>query len=297
MRSAAHVDALNDIFSGKANILTYGLTLAAKIDITLEILHDYNNTLGSNPLFQAWLAACQNQNRIITNDINDAPRKVRGTPIDIRKYAAASYFSGGCLISSNTWPLANRVPALSSIGTKLINVALPPPTDIPGDNPIASINLQHGGNTSFNVLNDYIKPEEIVVVYDKYINAASMELLQNIATLLEPGCTIKVFTTHISNSCLTTAVIIQKLKITNPRITIVCEEVSLAFRKKVHDRYIFCGNRLQISFTRGLDCFGPRNRHGVHSNHLSDVVIHTTNISNILNIETMAGGIHPVFCK
>lgn len=294
MRAAAHVEAMTAIFAGTAHPLTASTVTSAKIGITPSILQDYNRLLGKNPLFQAWFSAAQIANRLVLRNPSESPKIISDLKDAELNYATAGYFSGGNLFVSAETGKSLEIEKLSQIGILISDIGSPTGTHISGDNPIVTIGLANGGDMDFSVLLRFIRAEDSVVIYDKYINEAGVQLLEYIAQEMPQTGTLKIFTTHLGKNCLHTNDISTRLSAVKKRLTVECHEVSQAFHRLAHDRYIFCGNRLQIVFTAGIDCFGAKNSGGKRNNKQSKISVYALDTENILSIQAKDGSVHPV---
>ncbi len=296
MRCAAHVDALVSVFTGTANPLTAGVITSSKIGTTSKILADYTAALGKNPLYQAWMAAAQSANRIVPHNIVGAPNSLSAISIDIRDYVAASYFSGSNISVDEKSFEATEKSALSNLGISMFDVNVALSGHIPGDNPIATINLDNNGTVDFDILTRYIIPEDHVVIYDKYIDTAGLEFVCHVAKTLRPSSHLKVFTTSLGKTCKRANAIAAAAKKSNAHVIVECNEVSTMFRQQTHDRYMFCGNRIQVVFSAGIGVFGIKNSAGQRVNKESKISVYEVPGTRTLKIEDVAGNLVEVCC-
>lgn len=294
MRSAAHVDALFEVFHGRAHPITGSAVMSAKIAVTGKLLSEYISRLSGNINFQTWLTAAQTQNRLILRPRADAPKKISSSTCAEADYLAASYFSGGNIFIANSSCQSINLQELTDIGVIQHAVENEISGHLGGDNPISTINLQSNGSVEPSILDRFFLAEDEVVVYDKYINTLSMNLIEHIAKLLPDNASLKVFTSTLGKTCLKPNNILNKIKLVNNKIQASCAEVSVPFRKLAHDRYIFCGNRIQMVFTVGLDSFGSIGSDGKRRNRKSKISIYALDDTNHLNIEDIQGNIQPV---
>jgi len=293
MRSAVHVSALSHVFSNGPTSVVSGAVTASLIYVTHDILVEYENGLEGNTSYMAWFACMQSENRILLTSMNNASSVVKGLVSPLQDYAAASYLAGGSIFTSSNWPCVVGSADLKRLGVKEISVNNSM-GKIFGDNPVEYISLAAGGQDNFSIIDRYFLAEDEIVVYDKYVNQNSMDFLLHIVSKMASGSTLRVFTTNLpGNNRVFVPQILSTLAAANPNVSVFCDEVSVAFRQLVHDRYIFCGRRLQMIFSAGLDCFGPLVSN-VRVNKLSDISIYSVDGNNILNIESMSGSVHSV---
>lgn len=293
MRCSAHVLALRAIFEARAHPVTGAAVLAAKLGVTAELLSEYASALGRNPNYQAWFAAAHAANRVLVFDPSIAPSRFSHLRADSHHYGVAGYFSGGHLFADGVSPSCLDCVSLRELGVVVQDVAAGPAADIPGDNPVFTAVLKNGGDVDFAVLDRFIAPEEHVIVYDKYIKESGMQLIEYIASGLNAGARLDVRTTSLGGSkCKAPAEILLRIGACNPGLQTTCKLVSIDFRRKAHDRYVFFGARLQAVFTAGLDCFGEVDQSsGRRSNILSKINVYSLEAADSLNIESDDGSI------
>lgn len=292
MRAAVQWQALAAIFNGRCDHVTTGAVLSSKIAVTAGILGLYEQNLGANPTFQAWFASAS-QGRISLHLPSLAPRKVKAVDLVSNGYSTAAYFGSSSLFAHPPDISDAAVQALESVGTRLIPVTKRIDFPIEGDNPVFTIATESMGTADFGCLDRFLAPEDSVVIYDKFINSKSIQLLEHIARILAPASTLRVFHTFRTGAnLLDTATIFTRLTAANSAITVDCKKVSDAFKKLEHDRYIFLGERLQIVFSAGLDCFGEANAtNGKRNNRRSKITFYDVTGGENLQIEGDDGSI------
>lgn len=259
MRLAIHSQALKDIFEGKCNPLTQNIILASKISITPEILNQYTILLGSDEFYKTWFASNSHAKRFSINFADQTPNLVKTADLSCDGYGAASYYGASNLVAENTHLTTTTISTLSEIGVELISIKNTIHTNIHGDNPFHTMGLKKSGTADFTIFDKYLHPEDSIVIYDKFINNESTELIEHIAKKLSAGSKLKIFHSSILGpNLLSSAAILARVQTANSSIVVSCEVCTKSFTSGTHDRYIFLGNRIQIVFTAGLDCFGKK---------------------------------------
>lgn len=257
MRLAVHSHALLDVFGGVCDPIATALILSSRIAVTTQVLQQYQAALGSHPGYQAWFTSAQMANRLTIHLPQLAPAVVRTCDAATDGYGTPAYFAGSKLVAEAAKLSATENAALVAIGIIPTSPHAASAGTVHGDNPLFTIVTKANGNDGFGWIDRLVIPEQEIVIYDKYINAASLELLQHIASKMGSGGDLKVYHSNTTGShLLTDAQIVAGLSSANAAINLTCKTVSPAFAKQEHDRYIFLGKRLQIVFTVGLDCFG-----------------------------------------
>lgn len=290
MRCSVHADALKSVFDGLANVITAPSVLSAKLGVTQEIVQNYHLILGENQHFQAWFAAAQIQNRLLIRSTHEAPSTLNVLDGEARFYGVASYFSASRLfLNSDARISAAEREAFFRLGIDVLNPCEPLNPAILSENPVASLSFFANGRVDFDVFDSLIAAEEKIVFYDKYIDESGLQLIEHVVSRLPSNSLIYVRTTSLGANCKSVREIDARIKAANPSVISCCKEVSVNFRKRAHDRYLFLGNRLQVVFTAGIGCFGLRNNAGERSNKQSKINVYSIDGGAILDIEASDG--------
>lgn len=296
MKTAVQSEALAAIFNGQCDAIMMGAVLSSKISVTPRVLEQYDQELGSNLQFQAWFTSACN-GRLSLNLPSLSPHSVKAVDSVTDGYGTASYFGGSNLVAHFPDLSAPAALGFESIGTRVISVTKRVDFPIEGDNPVFTIGTESNGALDFDVLDRFLVPEESIVIYDKFINDTSIQLLEHIAKKLRVGASMRVFHTVQpgGRNLLHTSDIYTRLSAANSDITVECKQCSLQFKRLEHDRYVFLGNRLQIVFSAGLDCFGMINpATGRRTNRRSKISFYDVTGGEDLRIEGDDSSIHVV---
>lgn len=296
MKIAIHHNTLKKITNGEVDQLVTHFALSSKVSVTPSILATYQQLLSHNPIFTSWFSAALSHRRIDVANPSESPTQVKSADLHTNEYGSASYFAGSHLLLSAGDFDENATSSLQSIGTTFIFSNSTLPNEVQGDNPFRVVNTKTNGTIDFNILDQYIRPEDTITIYDKYINNTSIELIKHIARQLKPNSTLLIYHADISKSNLLSSTQIKSLTTAaNPQISVTCQHCSKQFAKDNHDRYIFFGNRCQATFTAGLDCFGLLNTTtGKRSNRKSTIAFFDTSKAGTLKIEGKNGSQHVV---
>lgn len=291
MKVAIHSMALKEIFEGSCDPVTSSAVLASKISMTLSVLTQYEALLGSDLKYQAWFASLSSANRFSFHMPQHAPPSVQAEEGPSGGYAAASYFGASILVAEQVHLGGPAVAAVAKIGVKLLSARSALTGTHSGDNPFFTIALKATGSEDFDVLDRFLIPEQRVVIYDKYINNISIDLIEHIAKKLPPTAVLEIFhSVHAGNNRLSNADVEARVHAANAAITTTCKTCPTSFTSTQHDRYIFLGNRIQMVFTVGLDCFGPLSgSSGRRVNRLSKIMFFDVTAGEALDIEASDG--------
>jgi hypothetical protein len=290
VKAAVQWQALAAIFDGRCDLVTTSTVLSAKVSITPNILTLYEQNLGADPKFQTWFASAS-QGRFSIHLPSLSPGKVRAIDPISDGYGTAAYFGCSSFFAHLPDVSAEATQGLESIGTRVISVRRRIDFPIEGDNPVFTIGTETDGTLDFDCLNRFLLPEDNIVVYDKFINTKSIQLLEHIAKTLTPGSILRIFHTYMQGrNLLSSADIFARLIGANSHITIECKTVSNEFKKLEHDRYIFLGSRLQLVFSAGLDCFGDEDlATGKRKNKRSKISFYDVTLGEDLRIDADDG--------
>lgn len=286
MKLAIHSEALKNILEGKSNSYFKNIFFCSKISLTPDVLSQYQNLLGSNHVYMTWFASNTGSNRFSINYPAHAPRLVQAADVTSNGYGTASYYGGSNLVTENKHLTNSAISSLVKIGVELISENANITSNVTGDNPILTVSLKNNSSIDFNILDKYIHPEDNIVVYDKFITNETTELLEYIAKKMPSTSSLKIYHSDARGSKIINNIdIINRVKIANSNINVICEICPKSFTSKMHDRYIFLGNRIQIVFTAGLDCFGIKDLStGLRKNRQSQIIFYDSTDGEHLEI-------------
>jgi hypothetical protein len=277
MRCCAHAKAM-EVFLDDPNLIQ--MLGSSIFGVTTNILDEYNQLLGSHSFFNAWFAHANMNRRLDVFDAqNQASYAFPGLASIKPDYLGAAYFSGMNLLLSTSQVIANVDEATLDnwgIHRHHIETVLGTPFVSFGDNPIYEINFTKGGKLPLKAVSNFCSNEKQLVIYDKYINAKAMHLICDCCKQLDSNATVTVITGKPQAHCLSVIDIKNQLKQILPIATITCEIANTSTLKEHHDRYMFIGERLQMTFSRGLDIFGDIDAHGDMINESGTVSIYST---------------------
>lgn len=270
MQCTAHFKVLEDIFTNKVPQLQSSIILSALFGVTTSILTEYNDNLKSNQFFFDWFSAStQNQRfKTIKNGNNYVFPALAGINPD---HFVAAFYSNLMLIYSTRQVVEGEDKAhLSNWGVATVNATRIPTVNCTGDNPLLCIHLTNGGRKAPNQLKPYLAKEKSIIVYDKFINSKSLDVLKELFNGVDATATVTIVKSDADN-VLNSAVITASLKAVSPSVTVNVHTASKKTSLELHDRYIFVGDRYVIKFTKGIDCFYKER--GVWCNKIGDVIV------------------------
>lgn len=286
MKTAIQWEALAAVFNGECtDPINIAKILAAKISLTSDILKTYESNLERNDHFRSWFrSACSH--RFSIHLPTEAPKIVTNSNLTTENYALAAYFGGSKIIADTSKLKLQTQNTLQALGINITSINQKITEEDYGDTIFEKIHLSNYGSIDFSIFDRYLKIEEDIVIYDKYINGISIQLLEHIAKTMQAGSNLYIYHTHrTGGNLLDSSTISSCLTAANPTINIVCKKCSQNFSKKIHDRYIFLGNRIQIELTVGLACFGGLNAFGKRVNRKSSITISDSSAGEDLVIE------------
>lgn len=268
MRIVYSPDALIDIFTKQLSLNQYelGILNTQKIAINEEILQDYDRSLNGNQHYQDWLASLH-QHRLISkfgdSDDTKAALVLKGKDLD--HYALACYISDQRITSLRacgpwTQPYIDNIHIKKYLSSTHQQI-----------NPYRTLVLDSNGKIGFNIFDKYLSLDANIYLYDQYINKKSCALIDYLARKCSADNYIKVFLFKEDDNCFSVSQLEQKF---NAYKNLKFYRVEASTAARIHDRFINFGQRIQITFSKGLDQFGPifsRNSIAEFSNSDSEI--------------------------
>ncbi|MCY1298196.1 hypothetical protein D9M70_476700 [compost metagenome] len=163
---------------------------------------------------------------------------------------------------------------------------------IPGNEIIFSLKLNSKTAFQPKSIEDFFCNEREIVVYDRYICERSIELLEQLLKKCHQNFSatiISEFETN-RNSLFSADDTRRRLKKSFGHATISCYYPNFKELEDKHDRHIYLGQRIQLTFTSGLDCFG---RSPEWKNSECDIYAHILDHASVIKeypIKTTAAG-------
>lgn len=274
MRISIDAEAISFAFSGE-NQDFEDILRPSIIGINNAIIEDYEKKLiqeGAG-LGKDWLTRIYgNPDRICIVNDDDLNKYGLNAGDLCEAYVGAAYFNGHKLISHN--PPASRTTKANRYGVEVIDPRLKPNIALmDGHRIITNIQLNSKTSHKHAVVRRFFENEIEIVIYDKFIKDASMCLFENIFRQCHPNAKIVLISEFDSTgkSTITKQDAERRIKAVRPHASVHCYYPALRGNDDDHDRHIHIGNRLQMSFTRGTDCFGL---HPNWSNSECDISVH-----------------------
>ena len=293
MKTAIHHLTLKEIITGNLSQRISNTALSSRVSVTPRIVEKYHQNLSGSPLFTSWFTSMMAERRIDIYSPAKSPRNVSQSDTHTDEYGTACYFGGSNILAARTDFDAVGFDAMQKIGARFIFTDTPLPTILPGENPFLVINTKTGGSEDFSILNQFVRPEDCITIYDKFINDISIELIEHLAKQLTDNSSLRIFhfiPNRAGRNLLSTQQINLRIAAANPGINLLVKECSAQFAKDNHDRYMFLGNRCQINFSAGMDCFGSLDpTSGKRRNRKSTITFFDTSRSDLFSITAKDG--------
>lgn len=260
MRIAIDAEALITAFSGE-NFDLEDIIRPSILAITSNIIDDYTNKilLDGSGLGKDWLS------RHLSN-----PEKIRYildeelTHYEILDpkdknldYIGAAFLHGHQLITSSKEP--KLLAKAKDYGVQLRDSknSIPPQT-LPGYSIVFNLLLNSITKHKHIAIRHFFSKEKSIIVYDRYMKESSLCLLEQVLIASHELTNITIISDfeRNQNSIISKATVQQRLSKIKPKAKINCYFPDLKKLDDKHDRHIHLGDRLQLSFSSGIDCFG-----------------------------------------
>lgn len=277
MRIVYSTDALVEIFTKQLSLNQYetGVLNTNKIAVNDEILQDYNKILNGNQYYQDWISGLHHQSLISKFGNSDiANNSLVGNGKDLDHYALASYITDQRITSLKVCGPWNQ-PYIENVHVKKYLSS-----SHQQSNPYKTLVLDDSTKIGFNIFDKYLSLEANVYIYDQYINEKSCALIDYFAKKCKAGNYIKVFLFKEDENCFSVAKLQQIFKEFS---NIKFYRIDASTAAKIHDRFINFGQRIQITFSKGLDQFGPKFSKGKvssYSNNDSEINFYDVHLGN-----------------
>ncbi|MFK7700161.1 hypothetical protein [Pseudomonas caspiana] len=129
-------------------------------------------------------------------------------------------------------------------------------SSLSGHSIIESYLLNSTTNYKHNIVRKYFNQEKQIIVYDRFFKDSSLTFLENVICDAHDDVSITIISEFEKHSLLTKLETADRLKRIKPKASINCYYPDFKELSDKHDRHIHLGNRLQLTFSSGLDCFG-----------------------------------------
>ncbi len=207
---------------------------------------------GERPEFRAWFAYIHDTGRMRLIPAGEVAQFHFPACVD-QEYLIAGFFAAQRHLRAHVLPAA-AVAEFRRFGVQVHDISSP--LRIPfGSGPIKDIVLSPTTAYSPDVVAECFLGERSVVVYDKYINRDSMDVLGRFVRCLCKGATVTILTTDMSIA----AAIEGRRRIAgeNPDLgEFRVKKVDRRTASNSHERHVVVGRRYHLHFTSGLDVFG-----------------------------------------
>lgn len=258
MRLAIDAESLISVFNGDNGNLE-DVIRSSVIAITESILDDYDEKIfrDGSGMTHTWLKRIYesaDRMRTVSNEELDMYGFDLTSDLD-QNYVGASYINGQLLIRENATTTTTTLA--KKYGVKVINKDEKFDfTRLDGNNVIRSHILNSTTKHKHNIIRHYFQQETDIVIYDRYLKESSILLLENVLSNISPTAQVKVISEFEKHGILTPGDVKKRLQKVAPNRNISCYYPDFNELSDKHDRHIHLGQRFQLTFSSGLDCFG-----------------------------------------
>lgn len=275
MRAVIEKDALAEGFAGNLSEV-FVLSQSAVLGVTPEIIKQYMEVGDGVGMFKEWFS------RVFLTETKYflvSPRALQNYKLSkdclLSNYLGAAFHHSGPLITSPGLDFTPLKPDLWGVDViEAGNYKHDPLSNHAGVKVAAIISLAPTGCQSPQLLAKYFARENKVFIFDKNINLAGADLICEFTKYADAACKFVVVSNFkgAGQRGLLDRVQLEKYLNSNKHGgTVEVLQADAKTLRSYHDRFVFLGDRFQLSFSSGLDCFG---RPPSWNNSDGDVVVH-----------------------
>jgi len=281
MRAVIEKEVLQEVFSGAFSEI-FITAHSAVLGVTPAIISEYLNISDGAGMFKEWFdKTFSTQNNYFLVSPDSLSKYELDAACLQSNYVGAAYHNSGPVIAESTSTFNKLAPC--SWGVPIINAKdykFKVSANQAGAKVAEIFSLKPKGTESPEILKKYILKENRIFIFDKSINFSGADFICELTKYCAPRCKIVVMSNF--NSCASRGLmsLLELQKYINSRKVNGTVEVLQASRETIglyHDRFIFLGDRFQISFSSGVDCFG---RPPAWINTDGDITIHCVHNSS-----------------
>lgn len=280
MLLAIHAEALFEMLVSKPVDIFNSPFSHSRIALTVNILDEYEakfaSTVSGKMMYQSFMQAISDRFKSV-----DPQFASLGCTI-ADDYFSASRSGGRYLaLAAGQAPCAASKGILSKIGVR----AGPFPTLFEstansGYKPFESHYLVHGKRNSPDAIGRFFREESRITVYDKYINEASLDLINYAMSLASDACSLVVITSSAGGAMSLRQ--IRRAIVLRGKQSATVDAADNTTIALIHDRHIFVSSDVELHLTRGADCFG---RSPAWVNEAAAVHVYDTSIGSDVTIK------------
>lgn len=281
MRAVIEKEVLQESFSGALSEIFVAAN-SAVLGVTPAILKEYMSISDGAGMFQVWfdkVFSTQNNYCLIS------PESLKKYQLDSEcihsNYIGAAFHHSGPIITKSEAPFVKFSPV--SWGVSIIDMKQYrhlPASNQAGSKVAEIVSLVPGGTVNPSVLKNYILKENKIFIYDKSINMSGADFICEITKYCSAKCKIVVMSNFVNSAkrgLLDKQALQGYLNGNKTNGTIEVLQADRETTANYHDRFVFLGDRFQLSFSSGVDCFG---RAPGWLNSDGDVTVHCVHNSN-----------------
>lgn len=282
MRAVIEKDALQESFSGAMSDI-FIAAHSAVLGVTPAIIKEYLSVTDGVGMYKEWF------DKTFTNKSNYSlvvPESLVKYKLDpacmASNYLGAAFHNSGPLIAKSSVPYISLTPV--SWGVSVIDAhayTLSPAANVAGSRVAEIISLVPAGNKKPELLKRFLLKENKIFIFDKTINLAGADFICELTRFCDSKCKIVVmsnFHNALKRGLLTRVELEKHLNAGKRNGTIEVLQADRITIDNYHDRFIFLGDRFQLTFSSGMDCFG---RSPAWVNSDGDVTVHCVYSSDL----------------
>lgn len=281
MRAVIEKEVLQESFSGALSDIFVAAN-SAVLGVTPAIIQEYLSISDCAGMFQIWFdkVFSTQSNYCLISPEGLAKYQLDASCIHSNYLGAAFYHSGPIIVKTDA-PFKALSPDLWGVTVvDMDDFAYSPGANQAGSKIAEIVSLIPEVSKKPDVLKTYFLKENRILVFDKSINLCGADLICELTRFCSPKCKIVVVSNFVNcnkRGLLNQQELQKYLNGNKQNGTIEVLQADRMTLDKYHDRFMFLGDRFQLTFSSGLDCFG---RSPSWKNTDGDVTVHCVHNSN-----------------
>lgn len=260
MRAVIEKEVLQESFSGSLSDV-FIAAHSAVLGVTPAIIQEYMSISDGAGMFQVWFdKVFSTQNNYFLVSPESLAKYKFSSGCIYSNYIGAAFYNSGPIIAKSGVAFQKFSP--SSWGVSIVdgnNYKLVPASNQAGGKVAEIISLVPGGTVNPSILEKYLLKENKILIYDKSINLRGADFICEITRYCVPECKLVVmsnFSGSRNRGLLSQHDLEKHLNAGKFNGTVEVLQADQLTVKKYHDRFMFLGDRFQVTFSSGVDCFG-----------------------------------------
>lgn len=253
MRTAISEDAIQCMLDGGFSAMATNQLKTNCYSFTLEGLQNADQKFSSNIAYSSFISSLHAHGKINIVLRNEPLPPL--TTLCEKTFCAAVEGGRALIVGDRAVYNADLVP-VNQFGLSLFDKS-DQSIELANDSSLERHFVVVGVKQDVKRVTKYCQLESSVYAYDRYLNNGAVDLILEVAAVLNSDAKIKIMTTNLGAGNL--HALTARLKVLHPKMSISGVIVDHATHTKYHERYLIVKDKYQLHLTYGLDAFGTKN--------------------------------------